>query len=273
MIVNGKAIATDILARAKARALSLPHPLRVVAIVANETPATRSYLKIKERYAQDAGCAFEVQSFPEDVSTAALCAAVARAGADAIIVQLPLPHSINAREVCDAIPLVKDADVLSGAARIAFEADEPESLVPPVASALAHILASGRVELAGKRAVVIGAGWLVGKPCASWLAQQGADVTQIMGVGGDVSVLADADIIVSGVGAPHLIKPHMIKDGVVLIDAGTSESGGTLRGDADPACAEKCTLFTPVPGGVGPVAVACLFENATLLATRKGFTL
>ena len=80
--------------------------------------------------------------------------------------------------------------------------------------------------------------------------------------------LAQADIIVAGAGVPHFIKPEMLKEGVVLIDAGTSESGGTIVGDADPSCANKCSLFTPVPGGVGPLAVAKLFENAVTLAER-----
>ena len=73
--------------------------------------------------------------------------------------------------------------------------------------------------------------------------------------------LKDADIVVSGAGSPHLIKPEMLKEGVVLIDAGTSESAGKVVGDCDPACAELASVFTPVPGGVGPIAVAMLFKN------------
>jgi len=83
-----------------------------------------------------------------------------------------------------------------------------------------------------------------------------------------LAVLSTADIVVSGAGVPYLIKPEHLKQGVVLIDAGTSESDGAIVGDADPSCAEKCSVFTPVPGGVGPLAVACLFENAVLLAVR-----
>jgi methylenetetrahydrofolate dehydrogenase (NADP+)/methenyltetrahydrofolate cyclohydrolase len=82
------------------------------------------------------------------------------------------------------------------------------------------------------------------------------------------ALLGAADIIVSGAGSPHLITPDLLKEGVVLIDAGTSESGGVIAGDADPSCASKCSLFTPVPGGVGPLAVACLFENAVTLVER-----
>ena len=118
--------------------------------------------------------------------------------------------------------------------------------------------------------MVVGKGFLVGAPVAAWLTGQGADVSVLTSKSGDLAAtLGNADIIISGAGSPHLIKPEMLKQGVVLIDAGTSESDGILAGDADPACADTCSLFTPVPGGVGPLAVACLFENAVTLAEHS----
>ena len=83
------------------------------------------------------------------------------------------------------------------------------------------------------------------------------------------TALSNADIIISGAGSPHFIKPEMLKEGVVLIDAGTSESNGELAGDADPACAGKCSLFTPVPGGVGPMTVTMLMWNTVIAAERQ----
>lgn len=268
MIIDGRTLAAEVLARVKTRTEKMAHTPRVVAIVCNETPATKSYLSIKGKRAEDAGCKLEVQRFSEDTSTASLRAAVLSSDADAVIVQLPLPAHVDAQEVCDAIPLTKDADVLSTFARMKFEANESDAIVPPVASALAKILSAGDVDPRGKKAVVVGMGWLVGKPCATGLSQAGADVSHITTNSGDISMLRGADIIVSGIGVPNFIKPGMLKEGVVLIDAGTSESGGTIVGDADPACASKCALFTPVPGGVGPLAVACLFENVVTLAER-----
>jgi methylenetetrahydrofolate dehydrogenase (NADP+)/methenyltetrahydrofolate cyclohydrolase len=184
---------------------------------------------------------------------------------DAVIVQLPLPEGVNQEELLNSIPVEKDADVLSRAARERFEKGEEGALLPPVVGAIREILQSGNVAIAGKRAVVIGAGFLVGGPVAKWLRQQGADVEVLTIESSNealVAALAEADIIVSGTGSPGLIMPDMIKQGLALIDAGTSESNGKIVGDADPACADKCSLFTPVPGGVGPIAVACLFENA-----------
>lgn len=261
MIIDGRQLSREILARTKVRAEELPHPPHVLALVASETPATRSYLKIKGLRAADAGCSFEARPLGAPFE-----------GADAVIVQLPLPTDVDQKAACDAIPLSKDADVLSFIAREKFERAEADALLPPVVGAIKEIFRQNGVEVKGKKAVVIGNGWLVGAPCATWLKQQGAEVETLDSATKleDFSMaLRTADIIVAGAGVPHLIKPEYLKRGVVLIDAATSESNGILAGDADPVCAEVCSLFTPVPGGVGPIAVACLFENAVTLAHRQ----
>lgn len=254
MHIDGKKIATEILAHTKERAAKLAHPPRVVAFYASETPATRSYLAIKTKKAPEAGCTFEARQFP-----------LSCVDADAVIVQLPLFLGMDQKAVCDAIPLAKDADVLSSAAREKFERGDSDALLPPVVGAIKKIFEYGKVNPSGKRAVVIGEGWLVGGPASIWLRQQGAIVTVANSKTDLTVVLRNADIIVSGAGVPGLIKPEMLKEGVVLIDAATSESNGIIAGDADPACAAACSLFTPVPGGVGPIAVACLFANAVAL--------
>lgn len=286
MILDGKKLAGEVLARAAARAQAIAAVPRVALVVASETPATASYLKAKERAAREAGCVLEIIRLPESSTALELRLAIDASDADAVVVQLPLPAGrqglpdVDAKEVCDGIPPGKDADVLSTEARMRFEADppaplgdsglrrasEPIVLLPPVAGAVKEILASAGIDPHGKRAVVLGEGWLVGRPCATWLTHAGADVIHTK----DLKELHIADIVVSGMGAPHAITPELIKEGCVLVDAGTSEQGGKLAGDADPACAAKCALFTPCPGGVGPVAVAKLFENAVALAERAG---
>lgn len=255
MILNGRALAAEILARTKVRAEKLMQRPRVVAyVVQDPTSATISYLKIKAKSAEAAGCVF-AESSDTNVCT----------DADAVIVQLPT--NAEGATLLEHIPLDKDADVLSKKAREAFARGEHGALLPPVVAAVREILKTHSVNIEGKRAVVLGDGWLVGNPCTVWLRQAGAEVTTLTKESGTTAeALQVADIIISGVGVPHLIQPHMLKDGVVLIDAGTSESNGEVAGDADPACAEKCSLFTPVPGGVGPIAVACLFENVVTLA-------
>lgn len=195
---------------------------------------------------------------------------VALPEADAVIVQLPLPPDMNERAVLDAIPLAADADVLSHAAYERFLKDEPGALLPPVVCAVAEILERAGVTVGGKRALVIGNGRLVGAPVQAWLAREGAEVSVLTREDFDTkhSALKEADIVVSGAGSPHLITPDLLTPGVVLIDAGTSESNGAIVGDFDPDCAEVASVFTPVPGGVGPVAVACLFKNVAELLKR-----
>lgn len=254
MIIDGKALAAEILAQTKARTETLQHRPKVVAVAGSDTPATRSYLKIKASRAADAGCDFEVRAYPADYFDA-----------DAVIIQLPLSDGVDTKTACDALPIEKDADVLSGSARARFESGVEGCLLPPVVGAIKKIFEYGEVEVFGKRALVIGSGFLVGAPAATWLRQRGAYVTIADRDSDLAELLKDADIIVSGAGVPGIIKPEMLKEGVVLIDAATSESNGVIAGDADPLCAEKCSLFTPVPGGVGPIAVACLFENVVTL--------
>jgi methylenetetrahydrofolate dehydrogenase (NADP+) / methenyltetrahydrofolate cyclohydrolase len=257
MIIDGRVLAEEVLTRTKVRAEKLGRRPRVVVYVAGEpTPATRSYLKIKKRSAESAGCDFVEQG---DISTFTT--------ADAGIIQLPVPKELG--HILDTIPVNKDADVLSCEAREKFERGDAGALLPPVVGAIVEIFEKYGVPVAGKNVVVVGAGFLVGAPSATWLKQQGAVVEVATSKTEDLpGLLKSADIIISGAGSPHLIKPEMLKDGVVLIDAGTSESGGVLAGDVDPACAPKCSLLTPVPGGIGPLAVAKLFENAVTLTER-----
>jgi methylenetetrahydrofolate dehydrogenase (NADP+)/methenyltetrahydrofolate cyclohydrolase len=124
--------------------------------------------------------------------------------------------------------------------------------------------------LAGRNVLVIGEGHLVGEPAAIWAAQLGANVTTVNASTVDMrDKLLTADVIISGAGVPGLVTPDMVKDGVILLDAGTSESEGVLKGDIDPLCADKAALYTPTPGGIGPITVAKVFENLVILAELK----
>ena len=135
--------------------------------------------------------------------------------------------------------------------------------------AVQEILKFGNIELERKKMVVVGQGKLVGRPVALWLASNGYDVTVVDTKVVDVGAITrHADILILGAGQPGLIKPDMIKDGAVIIDAATSEASGRLAGDADPACADKCALFTPVPGGVGPMTITTLIRQ-TVEAAEK----
>jgi len=266
MIIDGGAIAQETLEQVKEVVSGFDTPLGMRAVVVEPTRTTASYVRAKARAAEAAAITFEVVELPVDASTEEVVAAVRVPGVDSIIVQLPLPAHIDTETVLAAIPPEADADALTATARASGFP------VAPVAAAVEEILVRSGVVVSGARAVVVGKGRLVGEPVALRLAELGASVTSLDEQTFDASALANADIIVSGAGVPHLIRPDMVKEGVVLIDAGTSEAPGNapgeesrIVGDIDPACATRAAVYTPVPGGVGPVAVACLMRNAAQL--------
>ena len=140
-------------------------------------------------------------------------------------------------------------------------------ILPPVASAIAEILNTHHISVFGKDVLILGHGKLVGAPAAIFMKHNDAQVTIIEKPTPTLALLTkEADVIVLGVGVPGLLRPSMVKEGVVILDAGTSESEGMLVGDADPGCMKHAALFTPVPGGIGPVTVACLMQNIVILS-------
>ncbi len=259
MIIDGRALANKLKGDLAAKFKPLL-PVRLEVVLVGEDPASLKFVEIKERFATALGVAVRRHEFPAEVMAEDLVELLTRLATDpksqGIIIQLPLPAHLNADELISLIPADKDVDALTTEARV----------LPPVAGAVAEILQSEQVKLTGIKAVVIGKGRLVGAPVAVWLTGEGAEVTVADSKTEHLpELLKTADLIVSGVGKPHFIKSEMLKEGVVLIDAGTSEAAGELAGDADPACAAMCHLFTPVPGGVGPITVAKLFENLLYL--------
>ncbi len=241
MIIDGKKIAEEIIAelgnQLKGKSLGI--------VVGVGDPATESFLKIKTRVAERLGVEVVRGELADLVQTC-----------DGIIVQLPHP---NAKDLIAAIPPEKDLDAIG-----------PKPLVrTPIAEAISEIFVRAGVAAQGKKAVVVGRGRLVGAPAAALLKELGAEVEVVTQTEGSLIALKDADIVILGAGEPGLVGPDMIKEGVVLIDAGTSEAGGKLMGDAQPGCANVASVFTPVPGGIGPIAVAMIFKNLYELARRR----
>jgi methylenetetrahydrofolate dehydrogenase (NADP+)/methenyltetrahydrofolate cyclohydrolase len=243
MIINGKHIAEETVA-------SLGDSLRgkkLGIVVGTQDAATESFIKIKTRVAERLGVEVVRGELSDLVNTC-----------DGIIVQLPHP---NADALIAQIPPEKDLDAIGAKSMVRT----------PVAEAISEILVRGNVSALQKKAVVVGKGRLVGAPAAELLKELGAHVEVVTQSEGSLAALKDADIVVLGAGEPGLVKPEMLKEGVVLIDAGTSEAAGKLAGDADPACAEVASIFTPVPGGIGPIAVAMIFRNMLELSHKTTF--
>jgi methylenetetrahydrofolate dehydrogenase (NADP+)/methenyltetrahydrofolate cyclohydrolase len=196
-----------------------------------------------------------------------------------IIIQLPLPQKFLPEELLNLIPKEKDIDVLSEESLGKFYQGTLK-ILPPTVSGILYLLKNYRIELKGKDVVVIGAGRLVGFPLAVQLLKEKATLSVLNELTKDApSFIRKANILISGVGKPNLIKSKMVKKGVVIIDAGTSikkgesrrDVSGILRdrlvGDVDfEEVSKKASYITPVPGGVGPLTVACLLENLVKLS-------
>lgn len=256
MIIDGRTLAKEVEFKLREKFETIKPPARLDIILVGEGAASRQFVNLKVKLAARLGVKTVVHDLEAAVTDDDLTDLINRLGATeeitGIIIQLPLPKHLAVDKLINLIPPTKDVDALGGEARV----------LSPVVGAVEEILRSQSVEVRGRKVLVLGRGKLVGAPIAVWLTQEGAEVTVAdKDTKNTKELLKQAEIIITGIGQPHFIKPEMIDEGVVLIDAGTSEAGGKLVGDADPACAPKCSVFTPVPGGVGPLTVAKLFEN------------
>jgi methylenetetrahydrofolate dehydrogenase (NADP+)/methenyltetrahydrofolate cyclohydrolase len=264
MIVDGKKIAEGVYAELAARVMHLPHAPRLGIIVAGSDRVTNSFVDLKRSIARRLGVEINYVPLLGGANTEAVIVVIQKLApdVDGMIVQLPLPEAVDINGALSAIPDDKDVDAIS-------TATGEHWLDSPVACAVVEILQRSGVAPKGKKSVVVGAGRLVGAPVAHLLKKLGADVSSFTLDQGSIEDLKQADIVVCGAGTPGFIKPEHLKQGVALIDAGTSEQGGNIVGDCDPHCAEVASVFTPVPGGVGPVAVAMIFKNLFDLMEKK----
>ena len=264
MLIDGKKIAAEIYADIKDQLAGRSEAPCLTVFACAPNTETRKFLELKQRRAAENGIdvvmlELEANVTIEDIESAINAASTKSEG---VIVQLPFPPHIDAERLVNAVPAALDVDALR-------YAGEDTDILPPVVGAIAAITAAHNIDWNGKRVAVVGQGRLVGKPAAFWAKAQNAEVTIIDKDTPDAdAILQAADIIISGAGKPGLITPEKIKAGVVIFDAGTSEEGGELRGDADPACADKAAIFTPVPGGIGPITIAVLLRNLVVLSSR-----
>ena len=253
-------------------------PVLAVVLV-GDNPASLSYIKIKKQQAETAGINLTVKNYPESIAETDLISEIEKLNNDAsvcgIIVQLPLPAHMDRQKVLDAVRPEIDIDCLTtfNKQRLIEAKDGFDPyFIPPAARAVMEIIRYHRIDLAGKHILLIGAGDLIGKPLSAIFLKAGVAFELANRHTENLHELsAKADIVITGVGKENLVTGDMIKDGAVVIDAGTtgSEEGG-ITGDVDRASVEpKASLLAPVPGGVGPVTVAMLLENFTKAANRK----
>lgn len=241
--------------------------LVLAAISLGQNPVSQKYLAQKKKAAEAAGIGFRAFNFSKSVIKSRLENEIKRIGQNptnsGIVIQLPLPlnHSTS-QSLLGLIPPAKDPDYLTPENFGRF-AQTASLIFPPVVSAIKKFFEKYKIKITGKNVVVVGAGRLVGLPVVIWLIQQGATVTVCHQYTRNLADFTKkAEVIISGAGRANLIKGSMIKKGVIVVDAGTSVDSGRVVGDVETqSVGKKAAFLAPVPGGVGPLAVACLLEN------------
>ena len=263
MIIDGKEIAKGILGRLKAKAKSERF---FGAVLVGEDPAAINFLKQKESVAKELGIEFRLYQLASDITTDELRKEIGRLAQPKVcggfIVQLPLPSSINRHYVLNAIPKEKDVDLLSEGALGGFYT-ERSSIVPPSVGTVEEILKLEHRNLRDLTVVMVGAGFLIGKPVGFWLQNKIAELIVLDASVKDVPAkLGEADIVISGAGSSNLFSAEHLKPGATVIDFGFNRVDGKITGDFNPADAEKRNIhYTKTPGGTGPILVTKLFEN------------
>jgi methylenetetrahydrofolate dehydrogenase (NADP+)/methenyltetrahydrofolate cyclohydrolase len=272
--VDGKEIAEDITAELKKERGSIDLPIQLAALLVGEDPASIHYLKQKEKVAGRVGVYFELHRLSGGASTEEVKEKVFALSRDrrntGVIIQLPLPPQIETQVILDAVPAEKDVDMLSEKSVGAFF-DGHAAGLPPVVGAIEAILQRFKIDPAKKFVVVVGAGRLVGVPAMIWFSRRGATVCLLHRDAENISrFTAEADILLAGSGNPQSITGKMVKEGVVVLDAGYEVVDGKAVGDVDfESVAPKAALITPVPGGIGPITVTMLMKNLLSLSKAQ----
>lgn len=279
-ILSGRELARIVESEASerlARWESDPPGLAVVLI--GDDPASRSYVRSKEKACARTGIRSLLIELPgsasEDETLSRIEALNLEDSIDAVLCQLPLPSWISPSRVASAIDPLKDVDGFHplNVGRLWRGED---CLAPCTPAGIMRLFSHYGIGIEGKRAIIIGRSIIVGKPMAAMLLSANATVVMAHSRTPDLPALCrSADILVSAVGSPGLVRGDWVKEGAVVIDVGTSSIDGRLRGDVLFEEAEPVASFvTPVPGGVGPLTIAMLMMNTVrcreLRSSRRG---
>lgn len=277
-IIDGLRHAREVLQQVAASARDLHRPPGLAVVLAGGDPASHIYVRGKAKRAREVGFQTEIKLLPSHISEAELLAVIAdlnlRSDIDGILVQLPLPPQVNTLRTMASVDPAKDVDGLH-ALNAGLLSQGGEGLIPCTPLGCLKLIKSVVPNLTGSHAVVIGSSNIVGKPVAALLLAENATVTQTHMHTRDTPLICrGADILVSAVGKPGLVRGSWIKPRAMVIDVGTSrvpQSDGRMRILGDVHFEEASAVagaLTPVPGGVGPMTIACLMEN-TLRAARN----
>ncbi len=274
-IIDGVAVAAGLRATIAGRTAALAYKPSLAVILVGGDPASAVYVRNKDRAAQQAGLRAQTIRMPAAATQYELLAKVHEFNedpdVDGILVQLPLPAHIDQRAVIEAIDPAKDVDGFHPL-NVGRLQDGLPVLAPCTPTGVMRLLAAAEVSLRGARAVVLGRSAIVGKPMAALLLAADATVTIAHSRTRDLPAeCRRADVLVVAVGQPEMVRGDWIKPGAAVIDVGINRRpDGRLVGDvAFAECAAVAGAITPVPGGVGPMTIACLLENTLDAAIRR----
>ncbi|QID32390.1 bifunctional methylenetetrahydrofolate dehydrogenase/methenyltetrahydrofolate cyclohydrolase FolD [Pampinifervens florentissimum] len=250
-------------------------PPTLAVVLVGDDPASKVYVGNKKKACEKVGIRSISYELPENTTTEELLELIAQLNAedevDGILVQLPLPPHINQQEVILAISPKKDVDGFHPENMGRLVARIEDGFIPCTPLGIDLLLRHYNIEVKGKDVVIVGAGFIVGRPLSLLMLWRDATISVCHIHTKDISKYTrQADILISATGVPHLIKAHMVKEGAVVVDVGISRVGDKIVGDVDfEEVKEKVYAITPVPGGVGPMTVSALLLNTLKAYKRK----
>ncbi|MGC9269722.1 bifunctional methylenetetrahydrofolate dehydrogenase/methenyltetrahydrofolate cyclohydrolase FolD [Acidiphilium sp.] len=274
-LIDGKAIAATLRASVAARAALLAYRPGLVVVLVGEDAASTVYVRNKERSATAAGFDSRTIRLATETTQAALLAVIRSLNddeaIDGILVQLPLPGHIATDAIIRAIDPAKDVDGFHPENVAALALGNPR-LVPCTPRGVMLLLAASGIQISGSRAVVLGRSNIVGRPMAGLLLTADATVTIAHSRTRDLPAeCRRADILIAAVGRPAMVEGAWVRQGATVIDVGINRTAeGALIGDVDfNAVRTVAGAITPVPGGVGPMTIACLLDNTLIAAAAR----
>jgi methylenetetrahydrofolate dehydrogenase (NADP+) / methenyltetrahydrofolate cyclohydrolase len=277
-LMDGNALRDELVAAIRTRIehAGSPEICLATVLVGDDGPSQR-YVKMKHQKAAEAGLASRHVDLPATTTQAEVESVVRGLAVDddvhGILVQLPLPEGLDPEPVLDLIPPEKDVDGLTERSMGRLVRGRP-GLVGCTPLGVMRLLERYEIETSAKRAVVIGRSTLVGLPLSLLLARKGVDATVTLAHSRTpdmAAVVREADIVVGAAGQARMITADMVKPGATVIDVGVSRTESGIVGDVDFApVAEVAGFITPMPGGTGPMTIACLLENTLTAATLQG---
>lgn len=265
-IIDGIKISTEIRKDIKQIINETKITPSLAVIQVGDNKASSIYIKNKKKACEEVGIRFEHIKFNDTISEELVINEIKRLNNDisinGILVQLPLPLGFDEGKIINTISPVKDVDGLTyqNVGNLVLEND---CLVPCTPLGVMELLKAYNVRLSGKNVCLVGRSNLVGKPLIQLLLRNDATLSVCHSKSLDIkNHTKQADVLIVAAGHPNLITKDMVKDGVVIIDVGINKEGNLLCGDVDfNGVSKKASLITPVPGGVGPMTVACLLKN------------